>query len=138
YDHPANLFVAGFIGSPAMNFIKGVLRKANGETWVEAARGVRLPAPGNAAGREGQEGMDGVRPEPLAGVGEGVRNAVPATVTVVEPTGADTFVYGEMAGTQMCAVFTERHAFAPGQGIHLLPNVPVTHLFDAASGSKLN
>jgi len=138
YDHPANLFVAGFIGSPAMNFIKGVLHRANGEVWIEAPRGVKLPAPGAAAGREGQEVIYGVRPEHLSVVGDGVKNAVPATVTVVEPTGADTFVYGEMAGSQMCAVFTERHDFAPGQGIYLLPNVPVTHLFDAASGGKLS
>jgi multiple sugar transport system ATP-binding protein len=138
YDNPANLFVAGFIGSPAMNFIKGVLHRENGAVWVQAPDGVRLPAPVKAAGREGQEVIYGVRPEHLAFVDEGVDGAVPATVTVVEPTGADTFVYGEMAGAQMCAVFTERHDFAPGRRIHLSPNVAVTHLFDAASGAKLN
>jgi multiple sugar transport system ATP-binding protein len=137
YDHPANLFVAGFIGSPAMNFIKGTLRRVADEVWVQVD-GVRLPAPKNAAGSEGQEVIYGVRPEHLAFVGGGGGSSVPARVTVVEPTGADTFVYGEIAGTQMCAVFTERHEFHPDEVIHLQPQVPVTHLFDAASGNKLN
>jgi multiple sugar transport system ATP-binding protein len=137
YDHPANLFVAGFIGSPAMNFIPGTLRRSSDDVWVEAA-GVRLPASKNAAGREGQDVIYGVRPEHLTFVDNGVGTSVPARVTVVEPTGADTFVYGEIAGTQMCAVFTERHDFQPDQVIHLQPTVPVTHLFDAGTGTKLN
>jgi multiple sugar transport system ATP-binding protein len=138
YDRPGNLFVAGFIGSPAMNFIKGTLRRTNGDAWVEAPGGVRLAAGPHAAGKEGQEVVYGVRPEHLAVVGQGEAAAVPATVTVVEPTGADTFVYGEIAGAQMCAVFTERHDFSPGQQIYLQPKIPVTHLFDAASGTKLH
>jgi multiple sugar transport system ATP-binding protein len=138
YDRPGNLFVAGFIGSPAMNFIKGTLRRSSGDAWVEAPGGVRLAAGPHAAGKEGQEVVYGVRPEHLAVVGEGEAAAVPATVTVVEPTGADTFVYGEIAGAQMCAVFAERHDFSPGQQIYLQPKVPVTHLFDAASGTKLH
>ena len=81
-----------------------------------------------------------MRPEHLAfvdgngGVGGG---GVPARVNLVEPTGADTFVYADMAGTQICAVFTERHAFAPGEEIRLQPQLPVVHLFDAASGQVL-
>jgi multiple sugar transport system ATP-binding protein len=134
YDHPANLFVAGFIGSPAMNFISGTLRLSDGEAWVEAAGGVRLPA-GKVAGSEGQAVVYGVRPEHLGVVAEG---GVPATVTVVEPTGADTYVYGEIAGTQVCAVFAERYDFAPGETIKLAPKVVATHLFEAASGNKLN
>jgi multiple sugar transport system ATP-binding protein len=138
YDHPANLFVAGFIGSPAMNFIKGVLRRAGDEVWVDAPGGVKLPASRNAAGHDGLEVIYGVRPEHLSFVESGAGTSVPARVTVVEPTGADTFVYGEIAGAQMCAVFTERHDFQPDEVIHLQPNVPVTHLFDAGSGNKLN
>jgi multiple sugar transport system ATP-binding protein len=136
YDSPANLFVAGFIGSPAMNFLKGRLRRSNGEIWVETTEAVRLPATAGAAGQEGQEVVYGVRPEHLAVVGEG--QGVPAEVSVVEPTGADTYVYADIAGTQVCAVFDERYDFAPGQRIHLQPKPRVTHLFDAASGNKLN
>jgi multiple sugar transport system ATP-binding protein len=68
----------------------------------------------------------------------GGEHGVPAKVTVVEPTGADTFVYADIAGTQACAVFTERHGFAPGEVIRLQPNLGVVHLFDAASGRVLH
>jgi multiple sugar transport system ATP-binding protein len=135
YDHPANLFVAGFIGSPAMNFINGTVKREQGKTWVETPQGARLPVPGNAAG-DGQKVVYGFRPEHLALVGDGV-DGVPAVVQVVEPTGADTFVYVELAGTQVCAVFTERHDFRAGQAIHLQPRLEAAHLFDAESGRKL-
>ena len=62
--------------------------------------------------------MYGVRPEHLSVV-DGGDGGVPATVTVVEPTGADTYVYAEIAGAQVCAVFSERYDFAPGQTIQL-------------------
>src|SRR5689334_14194774 len=55
YDAPTNLFVAGFIGSPAMNFIEAVLRRENGTSWAEAADGTRLPLAANRAGRDGQK-----------------------------------------------------------------------------------
>jgi multiple sugar transport system ATP-binding protein len=137
YDSPANLFVAGFIGSPAMNFIKGSLRRNGEQVWVEAAGGVRLPADSKAAGRDGQPVVYGIRPEHLNVVAEG-NGGVPAEVTVVEPTGADTYIYGQIAGEQVCAVFSERYDFAPGAVIQLQPVLDVTHLFDAATGNKLN
>jgi multiple sugar transport system ATP-binding protein len=59
-------------------------------------------------------------------------------VQVVEPTGADTFVYATVAGTQVCAVFIERYDFRAGQAIELQPQLDVVHLFDAASGRKLD
>jgi multiple sugar transport system ATP-binding protein len=136
YDNPVNLFVAGFIGSPAMNFIKGTLRRDGGRGWVDAAGGVTLPAPGNRGGRDGQPVVYGVRPEHLA-IANGA-GGVPAVVQVVEPTGADTFVYATMAETQVCAVFTERHGFRMGEGIQLQPQLDVVHLFDAQSGQKLD
>ncbi|HXY99048.1 MAG TPA: sn-glycerol-3-phosphate ABC transporter ATP-binding protein UgpC [Stellaceae bacterium] len=135
YDRPANLFVAGFIGSPAMNFIPGVLQHEGGEAWVATAAGVRLPAPRNGSGRHGQQIVYGARPEHLDIARAG---GVPATVQVVEPTGADTFVYAELAGTQLCAVFAERHDFRPGETILLQPRLGAVHLFDAQSGKKLD
>jgi multiple sugar transport system ATP-binding protein len=133
YDHPANRFVAGFIGSPAMNFIPGTLHR-DGGAWVDAG-GVRLPvAPGNA-GRDGQKVVYGIRPEHLP-LGDGPQS-VAVTVGVVEPTGADTYVFGEAADTQLCAVFTERHAFRPGETIRLVPRLEAVHLFDAETGRTL-
>jgi multiple sugar transport system ATP-binding protein len=120
-----------------MNFIKGKLHRAGDNVWVEADGGVRLPAEKGVGGSEGQDVVYGVRPEHMSVV-EASNGGVPATVTVVEPTGADTYVYAQIAGEQVCAVFDERYDFAPDQVIHLQPKLAVTHLFDAATGNKLN
>jgi multiple sugar transport system ATP-binding protein len=137
YDDPANLFVAGFIGSPAMNFVTGTLRRADGKTWIDCADGTKLPAPARVGGQEGQSVVYGVRPEHLD-MAPDDDEAVPAVVQVVEPTGADTFVYADLAGTQVCAVFEVRHQFRYGETIRLKPRLAVTHLFDAASGGRLD
>ena len=135
YDRPDNLFVAGFIGSPAMNMIRGKLRRVDGAIYMEAADGTRLPLMQNTAGVDGQEVVYGIRPEHLnvGGESDGVR----AKVSVVEPTGADTYVYCELAGVNTCAVFTERHDFRPDSIIHLKPTLDVVHLFDAKTGKTL-
>src|SRR3954466_13989688 len=97
YDRPVNRFVAGFIGSPAMNFLPGVLRRANGSARVEFGGGLSLPAPPQAStAQDGQQVLYGTRPEhmQLADAGDGVATEV----VVVEPTGADTQVFTRIAG----------------------------------------
>jgi len=133
YDRPANLFVAGFIGSPAMNFLKGRLARNGSGLEVVLGEGLRLPAPaGVAAQLEGKEVTLGVRPEHLA-----VRaNGLPAEVVVVEPTGADTQIFCKVGGTEVTAVVRERHEFKPGEMIRLAPDL--TFLFDPASGRRLH
>jgi multiple sugar transport system ATP-binding protein len=56
---------------------------------------------------------------------------------VIEPTGADTFVSCRHQGTDLSAVFRERHAFEPGSTIRLLPDLLHSHLFDATTGQRL-
>ena len=133
YDRPANQFVAGFIGSPSMNFLPGTLRHAGGVAQVVLDDGTRLDAPSNAGGSDGQPVILGTRPEHLTLADTGI----PSTVVVVEPTGADTFVACRHAGSYLSAVFRERHDFAPDSTIHLQPDVQRAHLFDAASGQRL-
>jgi multiple sugar transport system ATP-binding protein len=135
YDHPANLFVAGFIGSPAMNFLPGTLRRSGGAATVELADGTRVTAPRGAAGTDGQRVVYGVRPEHLA-MGAGA-DGLAATVVVVEPTGADTQVFSKVGGVDVTAVFRERHDFRPGEAIRLVPDHGRTHMFDAESGKSL-
>ena len=136
YDHPANLFVAGFIGSPAMNFVHGHLRRCDEAVWVEANDGTKLPIGTNHNGQDGQEVVYSFRPEHLKlGTAD---SAVSAKIQVIEPTGADTHVYCEFCGTQICAVFSERLAFKPGEAIWLLPEKEFVHLFDSATGKTLN
>ncbi len=140
YDHPANLFVAGFIGSPAMNFLPGTLRRDGAGAKVELADGTRLAAPLNAAGADGQSVVYGTRPEHLIlieGGGENAGGGIATEVVVVEPTGAETFVACRHHGSELAAVFRERHAFTPGSTIHLQPDLQRAHLFDAQSGQRL-
>jgi multiple sugar transport system ATP-binding protein len=61
----------------------------------------------------------------------------PAEVSVVEPTGAETLVFGRIAGKDITAVFRERHQFAPGQQIHLAPDLGAVHLFDKGTGQRI-
>jgi multiple sugar transport system ATP-binding protein len=135
YDQPANQFVAGFIGSPSMNFLPGVLRRSGGAATVELGGGLSLPAPIHASGQDGQQVIYGTRPEhiDLADAGEGVATEV----VVVEPTGADTQIFTKIAGVEVTSVFRERHAFRPGETIRLRPDPLRAHLFDAASGMRL-
>jgi multiple sugar transport system ATP-binding protein len=125
YDDPANLFVAGFIGSPAMNFLKGRLNGAA----VAVGNGISLPVKTRL--ESGRDVLVGVRPEHLAVAADGV----PAEVVVVEPTGADTQIFCKLAGTAVTAVVRERHEFRPGESIRLKPQL--TYLFDPSSGARL-
>ena len=135
YDHPANTFVAGFIGSPAMNFVPGTLRSEGG-TLVLEAKGGKLALPANTKGHDGQRVTFGIRPEHLSMSATGP-DAFDAVVEVVEPTGADTHVVATVFGQQVQAVFTERHNFAPGARIALKPSPEAMHIFDAESGRHL-
>ena len=133
YDRPANTFVAGFIGSPAMNFLPGTLRLAGGDATVELGDGTRLGMPRGATGADGQKVVMGMRPEHLVLADQGI----PSQVVVVEPTGADTFIACRHHGAEFAVVFRERHDFAPGTTIHLQPDLGRAHLFDAGSGQRL-
>jgi multiple sugar transport system ATP-binding protein len=131
YDDPANQFVAGFIGSPAMNFLTGRMARNGTGLAVAVGGGVHLPIPVRAEIPEGREVVVGVRPEHFAVTDDGV----PAEVVVVEPTGADTQIFCKLAGIAVTAVVRERHAFQPGAAVRLKPQL--TFLFDPASGTRL-
>jgi multiple sugar transport system ATP-binding protein len=136
YDSPANQFVAGFIGSPAMNFLPGVLRRANGNAHIDFGAGLSLPAPpGGSALQDGHSVIYGTRPEHMQ-LTDG-EDGVPTEVVVVEPTGADTQVFTKIAGVEVTSVFRDRHPLRPGQTIRLRPDPTRAHLFDAASGARL-
>src|SRR3546814_8508416 len=104
YDNPANTFVAGFIGSPAMNFLNGTVTRADGAPAVTTKEGLSLPVPPATGAREGTAVVYGFRPEHLSLSANGAR--LPAHVDVVEPTGADTLVYCKVGGRPICAEFT--------------------------------
>ena len=134
YDHPGNLFVAAFLGSPTMNLISGTLRGKDTSRHVETNDGAMLPVSGNMPGREGQQVYYGVRPDHLTVVNTGGFEAI---VEVVEPTGADTLVFASIGKQKICGAFAERHGFRPGECIALAPRLDCVHLFDAQSGINL-
>jgi multiple sugar transport system ATP-binding protein len=133
YDKPSNVFVAGFIGSPAMNFLKGKVR-ANGKLEFEGATGTRLPLASAPQGSDGRTAVYGVRPEHFTLADDGVD----ATIQVIEPTGSEIQVAATIGGEEVIAVFRERHQFKPGEKIRLKPNPNFVHLFDEATGQRLN
>jgi multiple sugar transport system ATP-binding protein len=126
YDRPANLFVAQFIGSPAMNVFDGVYR--NGA--VEAL-GSRWPASVKAS--EGQNVNYGIRPEHLALESRGIA----AEVEVVEPMGAETEVLVRVGERTFNVMLHGRSGVGPGERVFLAPQAEQAHLFDAASGRRI-
>jgi multiple sugar transport system ATP-binding protein len=133
YDRPKNLFVAGFIGSPAMNFLTGTLR-ANGSLYFEGSDGTRLPLGSLPAGNDGRPAVYGVRPEHFTLADDGAD----AEIVLVEPTGAEIQVVARMGGGEVIAAFRERHPFKPGDKVRLKPEPRLAHLFDAGTGQRLN
>jgi multiple sugar transport system ATP-binding protein len=133
YDKPDNQFVAGFIGSPAMNFLKGHVR-VNGVASFEGPNGVKLPLKTAPAASDGRPAVYGVRPEHFTIADDGAE----AEILVVEPTGSETQVFAKIGGEQVVAVFRERHQFNPGDKIRLKPDPSLVHLFDEATGKRLN
>ena len=127
YDHPANVFVAGFIGSPAMNLLNGEVAADGSFTGdgVSFPLETRLPA--------GRKITYGIRPEHLVLADTGQA----AQVVVVEPTGAEIHLVLRAGGQEMTAVLRERQTFQPGQVVHLRPLAGAAHLFDGDSGERL-
>src|SRR3981189_2970373 len=106
YDRPDNLFVAGFIGSPAMNFLPGRIRN-NGQAAFEGA-GLRV-ALERAAASDGRAVVCGVRPEHFTIADDGAE----ATIQVIEPTGSEIQVMAKLGGEDVIAVFRQPHPFRP-------------------------
>lgn len=128
YDRPANRFVAGFIGSPSMNFLEGTIT-----TDGFATASLTVPLPASYAHYIGRPAVFGIRPEHLLLDPVGI----PAEVLLVEPMGAETQITMSLAGTQVIGVFRERVALSPGAVINVMPDAAAIHLFDADSGERL-
>ncbi|MFB9261645.1 ABC transporter ATP-binding protein [Bradyrhizobium erythrophlei] len=129
YDKPANLFVAGFIGSPAMNILDGRL-----ETSGFQSGALVLPLAAGAAIGDGRPALYGIRPEHFCLTD----NGLPVEVMVVEPTGAETLVLAKAGGQELTLVFRERIQVRPGEIIRVQPDAALVHVFDKETGRRLN
>jgi multiple sugar transport system ATP-binding protein len=126
YDRPANLFVAQFIGSPAMNVFEGIFRNSAVE-----ALGARWPS--NTKAGEDQKVRYGIRPEHL----EISASGIAAEVQVVEPMGAETEFLVKVHDRSFTVMSHGRAGNGPGDRIFLAPQARHAHLFDAASGLRI-
>ncbi|SDI60696.1 ABC transporter ATP-binding protein [Salipiger marinus] len=132
YDRPRNVFVAGFIGSPSMNFVHGQIAMRDGAKRFVSEGGLVLPLPETSA-QDGQKVTYGIRPEHI-GVGEG---GVPVRVVVVEPTGSETQIFAR-AGTDLVdAVVKDRIMVRPGTEIGFLIDPVNVHLFDRETEQRI-
>ena len=129
---PANLFVAGFIGSPGMNLIRGRI-SATGPLAFIADSGGKLPLPAGADLERGAEVVYGIRPEHLT-IGQG---PVTADVLLIEPTGAETQVTAKFGSNHLIATVRERLNLAAGDTLAIAPDVGKLHLFDAKTEKRL-
>lgn len=134
YDRPDNLFVAGFIGSPSMNFIEGQASSVNGQPVVMTNDGVPLPVSIPPSSLEnGQRVVYGIRPEHIALSDSGHG----AHVLVIEPTGSETQAFMKLGNNPLVGVFRERIALRPGERLGIRLDPGKAHLFDKASGQRL-
>lgn len=132
YDYPANRFVAGFIGSPAMNFLEGFVRRGS-DPHFELPGGGRLELNPDTRAPDGAKAVYGIRPEHLDIAPDGIE----AKVELVEPTGSETVVCALVGDQELLGVYRERHNLAVGTVIKLRPKKEHAHLFDLASGQRI-
>ncbi|KKB12608.1 sugar ABC transporter ATP-binding protein [Devosia geojensis] len=134
YDKPANIFVAGFIGSPAMNILSGTVENRNGTNEFRSGIGSIWPLPQNANVKPGQAISYGIRPEQISLEDDGIE----LIVDVVEPTGADTLVHGRCGDEQLTVYFRQRVDLKPGQTVSVTIDSNAVHLFDNLTGARLS
>ncbi len=133
FDRPGNLFVAQFIGSPAMNVIAGTLVQ-DGTGQAVSALGANWPVPAPLNRPAGTAVHYGIRPTDLALAEHGI----PAKVVVVEPTGAETELLLQVGDAQLTLVMHGRTAAKPDDTVYLAVDVAKAHVFDGASGQRLS
>jgi multiple sugar transport system ATP-binding protein len=135
YDSPGNVFVAEFIGSPAMNLLPARLKRSGSQRAAMIEGGTVIQLPEAFGGEEGQEVLLGIRPEHLS-VGEGA-GGFNGRVALVEPMGGQVQIVFEVAGRRVMVLLNERILPPLGAEIQLTPRPAAIHSFDAASGRRL-
>ncbi len=141
YDHPDNVFVAGFIGSPAMNLVDAPLAEGGADV-----RGALVPLPREVMTRAGDAGLKsvtlGFRPEDVT-LTEDTAGGVPVEVLLVEELGADAYIYGEVrlpddSARQIIARTDGRRPPGKGETVHITVKEGHVHVFSPADGERLS
>lgn len=146
YDYPANMFVAGFIGSPSMNFFDARLDRANGSLIVDVGGAFSLPVPDTKADmlskHVGKNILFGIRPEDIhdvqyvpRGVNEDAR--IQASANVVEIMGSEVYAYIERGGKEFIGRFDPRSMVRTGEKLEAVVDMNKMHIFDRESERAL-
>jgi multiple sugar transport system ATP-binding protein len=131
YDRPKNIFVAGFLGSPAMNFLEGTVSEGD---VITLKGGSRMTLSRTPRDRLGSPVLLGVRPEDIA---IGADGDVKATVKLIEPTGSETHVLVDVEGQELTWIVRDRVDLEPGQSVHLSFKTKNVHFFDLKTEQRL-
>ncbi len=145
YDYPVNMFVAGFIGTPPMNFLRGNLASENGATYF-TREGLKVKLTGDLAGRVsgrvGAEVVFGIRPENIQVKGQSTlnedENVVASRVNVVEPLGDDMIVYLNAGGRDFIAKLDSHVRLQVDDVADMIFDVDKVHIFDPESGENVS
>jgi multiple sugar transport system ATP-binding protein len=142
YNHPASMFVAGFIGSPTMNFVPGrVARGGRSLALTSADPEISVDVPEQrvdaCAAHDGRDVIVGIRPEHFSCATEVLPTHLTVPVDVVEPLGSDTLVFFRLGGSELVARIPPTVKVAPGAPIGLTIDAAQIHLFDAESERAL-
>jgi multiple sugar transport system ATP-binding protein len=132
YDFPANIFVAGFLGSPTMNFIEGIVTLKDGPR-VQLADGTIIGIPAGLQVTEGQVVTIGMRPEHLQLAGAGIAGEV----MVVEPLGMNTQVTLNVMGDRLTLMAMDRPKIAPGDPVKVTIAPSNVHVFNKLTGQRI-
>jgi multiple sugar transport system ATP-binding protein len=143
FERPATLFVAGFLGSPKMNFLRGTLvRTDRGVALRVGDGGVTLPMPRSRCSAElGSAVILGLRPEHAGRAGPGAAEdgaaRVPAIIELLQPTGSRTYATFRLAGEAMVAELEAHDVSRPGEQVAIDIDLRRASLFDPQSGRTL-
>jgi multiple sugar transport system ATP-binding protein len=133
YDHPANIFVAGFMGSPAMNFLQATVENRGKQTTLQLDGGASLKADRDVNATSGQKIVVGIRPEHFTQGNAKTTNSIAAKIILVEPTGSETHVVLRFGSSEVTAKFFPSQAPKLGDTVNLAVDMDKICLFDAAT-----
>lgn len=137
YDQPDNIFVAGFLGSPSMNFLNATV-EGGGRNVAVIDRHNRLAAAGTEKLAAGADVIVGIRPENLTVVEDlGQDDCLVGRVVVVEPTGSETQLLVKLEEQELTVLLRKRMEFSPGETIRLMPASGAVYIFDPASERRI-
>jgi len=140
YRRPVNRFVAGFVGSPAMNFVEGKLVRANGSAALKLADGAEINLEGYAFGStpgDGRPAVLGVRPEQMDVRAESGPSALPVEVSLIDPMGADSLLWGTVGRDTVSIRIGPDDTYTPGDKVRAFFLPDHASLFDAESGARI-